>query len=88
MFAGFSFKNFWQIWSPAKPNLSFVWPSIPRYDNLDFPFEKVFPLGKFARVANYRQNFKKLLYVCSVQRFLCSKVPVVAKTELMVQIVN
>ena len=38
--------------------------SFPRYDNLNFYLETLFPLTNFARVINYKQDFKKLLHIC------------------------
>ena len=66
-FAGFSFKK---VLIGLNTNCTkFELSSIPfpRYENLDFPYESLLPLRNFARVAYYKQNFKKLLRACNSQ---------------------
>ena len=60
-------KVFLLCFLPKNFDRSEIWAfydhPLPRYNRIDFPFRKAFPLRKFARVANYEQNFKKLLHV-------------------------
>ena len=78
-FARFFFKKLWlQIWRLTSPNLSSLRPSAPKIWQLGFPFKNVFPFRSFARVANNKQNFKKLLHACNSQ-FVFSAVMLLSK---------
>ena len=64
-FARFSLKIVWQIWRPTSPNLNFSRTLVPKIQ-FRLPFGKTFSLKNFARVPNYKQNFKKLLLICNI----------------------
>ena len=67
LFAGFSFKKvlIGLNTNCTKFELSLI--PFPRYENLDFAYESFLPLRNFARIAYYKQNFKKLLHACNSQ---------------------
>ena len=67
VFAPFSLKNFDKYKDELHETWAFYGLTFPRYDNLDFPLPTLFPLRNFARVANYKQNFKKLAHVHNSQ---------------------
>ena len=65
-------KNFdrqdrlYQTW--ASYDLPFL-----RYNRLDFPLKRLFPLRHFVRVANKKQNFKNWQHVLDFQKIFCGR---------------
>ena len=51
----------------------------PRCNNLHFLLERLSPLRNFARIANHKRNFKKLLHVPISQLSACGRVVVGTK---------
>ena len=44
-----------------------------RYNRLDFPLKRLFPLRHFVRVANKKQNFKNWQHVLDFQKIFCGR---------------
>ena len=70
---GFFSKDFDSSGDWTSPSLSFLRPSVPRYDDLNFLLERLFPLEILPGLPNTNKISKKLLQFCN-SRYVFSAV--------------
>ena len=66
-FARFSRKNVWRFLKTNVTKFELYDLPFPKYNMLDGPLKRLFPLRFFVRIAIQKQNFKKLLHAFGSQ---------------------